>query len=187
MKFLIFNIIVFFALGYILTSQPNENFKSWISNKKNQISKLSKEDYTEKLKAAIKTDNSKSNLVSRDIKNEKVDKLLQEKFLSDVKQITNDTKKQVKNNINENTKILSEKTKQDIINDSKKIYEKAEDKNVLDKLTNNEKQQEFKTALIDKKVKSKTDNKFLSPELRSQALSEIITDLEIFSIRGLIN
>ena len=34
MKFLIFNIIVFFALGYILTSQPNENFKSWISNKK---------------------------------------------------------------------------------------------------------------------------------------------------------
>ena len=50
-----------------------------------------------------------------------MDKLLQEKFLSDVKQITNDTKKQVKNNINENTKILSEKTKQDIINDSKKI------------------------------------------------------------------
>ena len=187
MKFLIFNIIVFFALGYILTSQPNENFKSWISNKKNQISKLSKEDYTEKFKAAIQTDKSKSNLVSRDVKNEKVNKSLQEKFLSDVKQITTDEKKSAKNNISENSKILSEKIKQDIIKDSKKIYEKAKDKNIPDKLINNEKQQKFKTALIDKKVKNKTENKFLSPEQRSQALSEIITDLEIFSIRGLLN
>ena len=107
--------------------------------------------------------------------------------MSDVKQITTDAKKPAKNNISENSKILSEKIKQDIIKDSKKIYEKAKDKNIPDKLINNEKQQKFKTALIDKKVKNKTENKFLSPEQRSQALSEIITDLEIFSIRGLLN
>lgn len=187
MKFLIFNIIVFFALGYILTSQPNENFKSWISNKKNQISKLSKEDYTEKLKAAIKIDKSKSNVVSTDVNKEKVDKLLQKKFLSDVKQITNDAKKQAKNNIRENSKILSEAIIQDTINDSKKIYKKADDKNVSNKLISDEKQKKFQTALIDNKVKIKTENKFLSPEQRSQALSEIITDLEIFSIKGLLN
>ena len=37
MKFLIFNIIVFFSLGYLLTSKPNENFNEWFGNTKNKI------------------------------------------------------------------------------------------------------------------------------------------------------
>ena len=37
MKFLIFNILVFFALGYLLTSNSNQNFKSWFTDKKDQI------------------------------------------------------------------------------------------------------------------------------------------------------
>ena len=41
MKFLIFNIIVFCALGYLLTSKPNENFNQWVSNTKNKISNIS--------------------------------------------------------------------------------------------------------------------------------------------------
>ena len=43
MKFLIFNILVFFALGYLLTSNSNQNFKSWFTDKKDQITNLSKQ------------------------------------------------------------------------------------------------------------------------------------------------
>ena len=42
MKFLIFNIIVFFSLGYLLTSKPNENFNQWFGNTKDKISQISK-------------------------------------------------------------------------------------------------------------------------------------------------
>ena len=65
MKFLIFNILVFFALGYQLTSNSNQNFKSWFTDKKDQITNLSKKDYVDKLKTAVSsnTDNSaKKNL-----------------------------------------------------------------------------------------------------------------------------
>ena len=53
MKFLIFNILVFFALGYLLTSNSNQNFKSWFTDKKDQITNLSKKDYVDKLKTAV--------------------------------------------------------------------------------------------------------------------------------------
>ena len=60
MKFLIFNIIVFFALGYLLTSNSNQNFKSWFNDKKAQITNLSKKDYVNKLKTAVSSNNENS-------------------------------------------------------------------------------------------------------------------------------
>ena len=54
MKFLIFNIIVFCALGYLLTSKPNENFNQWVSNTKNKISKISKDEVISTIKKATK-------------------------------------------------------------------------------------------------------------------------------------
>ncbi len=57
MKFLIFNIIVFFSLGYLLTSKPNENFNQWFGNTKDKISQISKKDIVSTIKKAT----SKSN------------------------------------------------------------------------------------------------------------------------------
>ena len=54
MKFLIFNVIVFCSLGYLLTSKPNENFNQWISNTKNKISNISKDEVISTLKKATK-------------------------------------------------------------------------------------------------------------------------------------
>ena len=54
MKFLIFNVIVFCALGYLLTSKPNENFNQWISNTKNKISNISKDEVISTIKKATK-------------------------------------------------------------------------------------------------------------------------------------
>ena len=52
MKFLVFNIIVLFSLGYLLTSKPNENFSDWTSDKKNKISNLSKDQIVSTIKKA---------------------------------------------------------------------------------------------------------------------------------------
>ena len=54
MKFLIFNVIVFCSLGYLLTSKPNENFNQWISNTKNKISNISKDEVISTIKKATK-------------------------------------------------------------------------------------------------------------------------------------
>ena len=52
MKFLIFNIIVFCSLGYLLTSQPNENFSEWAGNTKEKLSQISKKEVIETIKKA---------------------------------------------------------------------------------------------------------------------------------------
>ena len=73
MKFLIFNILVFFALGYLLTSNSNQNFKSWFTDKKDQITNLSKKDYVDKLKTAVSSNSensSKRNLSENKVNNE---------------------------------------------------------------------------------------------------------------------
>ena len=44
-----------------------------------------------------------------------------------------------------------------------------------------------KNVLADEKTKNFEKNNFLSPEERSQALAELITDLQIYSIKGIIN
>ena len=178
MKFLIFNILVFFALGYLLTSNSNQNFKSWFTDKKDQITNLSKKDYVEKLKTAVSsnTDNSaKRNLSENRINNEEK---FQKEILTQIKKLNE--------KINENT--------EDLIK-AEKIISKN---NVLSKGLNDQKVQKEKLEkevdnlpIEDPKIqnfeKNKIENKFLTPQQRGQALAEIITDLEIYSIKGMLN
>ena len=178
MKFLIFNILVFFALGYLLTSNSNQNFKSWFTDKKDQITNLSKKDYVDKLKTAVSsnTDNSaKKNLIENRINNEEK---FQKEILTQIKKLNE--------KINQNT--------EDLIKPEKIISQN----NVLSKELNDQKVQKEK---LEKEVdnlpiedtkfqnfeKNKIENKFLTPQQRGQALAEIITDLEIYSIKGMLN
>tara|TARA_B100001248_G_scaffold92020_1_gene68254 strand:- start:90 stop:626 length:537 start_codon:yes stop_codon:yes gene_type:complete len=178
MKFLIFNILVFFALGYLLTSNSNQNFKSWFIDKKDQITNLSKKDYVDKLNTAISsnTDNSaKKNLIENRINNEEK---FQKEILTQIKKLNE--------KINQNT--------EDLIKPEKIISQN----NVLSKELNDQKVQKEK---LEKEVdnlpiedtkfqnfeKNKIENKFLTPQQRGQALAEIITDLEIYSIKGILN
>ena len=178
MKFLIFNILVFFALGYLLTSNSNQNFKSWFTDKKDQITNLSKKDYVDKLKTAVSsnTDNSpKKNLSENTINN---DEKFQKEILTQIKKLNE--------KINENT--------EDLIKAEKIISQN----NVLSKGLNDQKVQKEKLEkevdnlpIEDPKIqnfdKNKIENKFLTPQQRGQALAEIITDLEIYSIKGMLN
>ena len=178
MKFLIFNILVFFALGYLLTSNSNQNFKSWFIDKKDQITNLSKKDYVDKLNTAISsnTDNSaKKNLIENRINNEEK---FQKEILTQIKKLNE--------KINENT--------EDLIK-PEKIISKS---NVLSKGLNDQKVQKEKLEkevdnlpIEDSKIENfennKIENKFLTPQQRGQALAEIITDLEIYSIKGMLN
>ena len=178
MKFLIFNILVFFALGYLLTSNSNQNFKSWFTDKKDQITNLSKKDYVDKLKTAVSsnTDNTaKKNLSENKINNEEK---FQKEILTQIKKLNE--------KINENT--------EDLIKPEKIISQN----NVLSKGLNDQKVQKEKLEkevdnlpIEDPKIqnfeKNKIENKFLTPQQRGQALAEIITDLEIYSIKGMLN
>ena len=178
MKFLIFNILVFFALGYLLTSNSNQNFKNWFNDKKDQITNLSKKDYVDKLKTAVSsnTDNSaKKNLSENKINNEEK---FQKEILTQIKKLNE--------KINENT--------EDLIKTEKIISQN----NVLSKGLNDQKVQKEKLKkevnklpIEDPKTqnfeKNKIENKFLTPQQRGQALAEIITDLEIYSIKGMLN
>ena len=94
MKFLIFNIIVFCALGYLLTSKPNENFNQWVSNTKNKISKISKDEVISTIKKATreKTINEMNENIVNETSVEEKDKI----------------KSQNKNNNNQIRKILNE-------------------------------------------------------------------------------
>ena len=178
MKFLIFNILVFFALGYLLTSNSNQNFKSWVTDKKDQITNLSKKDYVDKLKTAVSSnaDNSaKKNLSESRINNEEK---FQKEILTQIKKLNE--------KINQNT--------EDLIKPEKIISQN----NVLSKELNDQKVQKEKLEkevdnlpIEDPKIQNfennKIENKFLTPQQRGQALAEIITDLEIYSIKGMLN
>ena len=178
MKFLIFNILVFFALGYLLTSNSNQNFKSWFTDKKDQITNLSKKDYVDKLKTAVSSniDNSaKKNLSENRINNEEK---FQKEILTQIKKLNE--------KINENT--------EDLIKPEKIISQN----NVLSKGLNDQKVQKeklekelYNLPIEDPKIQNfetnKIENKFLTPQQRGQALAEIITDLEIYSIKGMLN
>ena len=71
MKFLIFNIIVFFSLGYLLTSKPNENFNEWVGNTKNKITQISKKEIISTIKKA--TSNNEDKEISIKLQNKKND------------------------------------------------------------------------------------------------------------------
>ena len=178
MKFLIFNILVFFALGYLLTSNSNQNFKSWFTDKKDQITNLSKKDYVDKLKTAVSsnTDNSaKKNLSENRINNEEK---FQKEILTQIKKLNE--------KINENTEDLIKPEKITSQNNvlSKGLNDQKVQKEKLEKEVENLK---IDNPEIQNLEKDKIVNKFLTPQQRGQALAEIITDLEIYSIKGILN
>ena len=190
MKFLIFNLIVFSALGYMLTASPNENFIDWFHKKKDMVTNLTKEDYIEKAKNAVK---SRTEKVSK-IKSENFDEqkktnvnkqinLSEKNLLTKVENLKNELQK-IKNEKNVNIEKTSEVAKKVLkkkkTSEVTKIIQKKElNSGTTDKLyeTNN------KGKLIPKTL---DQNKFLTNEERSKALAELITDLEIYSLTNII-
>ena len=184
MKFLIFNILVFFALGYLLTSNSNQNFKSWFTDKKDQITNLSKKDYVDKLKTAVSsnTDNSaKKNLSENKINNEQK---FQKEMLTQIKKLNEKIKKNMEGLSKPDKKISQDNVLSKGLNNSK---ETSNQKVKIEKLKKEVENLKIDNPEIQNLEKDKIVNKFLTPQQRGQALAEIITDLEIYSIKGILN
>ena len=189
MKFLIFNIIVFLSLGYLLTSKPNENFRAWFSNSKDKISQISKKEIVSTLKKAT----SENKVVDKDYTNDKnndEDKSRNKEFL---------IKQQYKyNNIKE--KKINDPIAKTTSNQNKKIEIKEiilkvlEEKKLNQKNINNKKIENLNIpkkpkllAQIEnfKDNKIKLQNKYMTNQERQNALSEIITDMELYHLNNL--
>ena len=183
MKFLIFNILVFFALGYLLTSNSNQNFKSWFTDKKDQITNLSKKDYVDKLKTAVSsnTDNSaKKKLSENKINNEEK---FQKEMLTQIKKLNDKINKNIKDLSKPEKKISQDNVLSKGLNNSKESDQKVQ----IEKLKKEVENLKIDNPEIQNLEKDKIVNKFLTPQQRGQALAEIITDLEIYSIKGILN
>ncbi len=184
MKFLIFNILVFFALGYLLTSNSNQNFKSWFIDKKDQITNLSKKDYVDKLKTAVSSnaDNSaKKNLNDNKINNKEK---FQEEVLTQIKKLNEKINKNMENLSKPKKRTSRDNVLSKGLNNPKDISNK---KVQIEKLKKEVENFKIENPEIQNLEKDKIENKFLTPLQRGQALAEIITDLEIYSIKGILN
>ena len=165
MKFLIFNLMVLSCLGYLIMSGPNENFVQWATKTKEKVSNLSREDFSEKIQNALKFKNNENNEQAKNNHN------LQLKY-------NNELIKMIKKELSQFDKKL--------INALEKIPAKE---NVILKKNN----QNFHNLIInDNQIKSDKikksssfekdlDNKkiFMSDAERSDALAELITDIEL--------
>ena len=210
MKFLIFNAIVFCSLGYLLTSSPNQNFNQWFVDKKDKMVNLSKEDYINKMKSAVSKNNhdkeveNKFNSLSssktkkdhaekiqnaiKSAKNNKDLKIKNKKLEDELLEIKEELSK-IKRKKDQNNFSQLEDSQKNINNNKKAIPKKPlqnnqDVKREIQELANKFNQE---NVLADEKTKNFEKNNFLSPEERSQALAELITDLQIYSIKGIIN
>ena len=184
MKFLIFNILVFFALGYLLTSNSNQNFKSWFTDKKDQITNLSKKDYVDKLKTAVSSNSensAKKNLSENKVNNEEK---FQKEMLTQIKKLNEKINKNMDGLSKPKKKISQDNVLLKELNNPKKIYNK---KVQVEKLKKEVENLKIDNPEIQNLEKDEIENKFLTPQQRGQALAEIITDLEIYSIKGILN
>ena len=210
MKFLIFNAIVFCSLGYLLTSSPNQNFNQWFVDKKDKMVNLSKEDYIKKMKSAVSKNNhdkeveNKFNSLSssktkkdhaekiqnaiKSAKNNKDLKIKNKKLEDELLEIKEELSK-IKRKKDQNNFSQLEDSQKNINNNKKAIPKKPLQNNQDVKREIQELANKFnqKNVLADEKTKNFEKNNFLSPEERSQALAELITDLQIYSIKGIIN
>ena len=210
MKFLIFNAIVFCSLGYLLTSSPNQNFNQWFVDKKDKMVNLSKEDYIKKMKSAVSKNNHDKEVENKfnSLSSSKTKKDHAEKIQSAIKSAKNNKDLKIKNKkledelleIKEELSKIKRKKEQNNFsqledsqkntNNNKKAIPKKplqnnqDVKREIQELANKFNQ---KNVLADEKTKNFEKNNFLSPEERSQALAELITDLQIYSIKGIIN
>tara|TARA_B110000238_G_scaffold190111_1_gene222938 strand:+ start:89 stop:625 length:537 start_codon:yes stop_codon:yes gene_type:complete len=176
MKFLIFNIIVSFSLGYLLFSKPNENFNEWIGNAKTKVSEITKKEIISSLKKATNNKINKPNInnVILEQKNEednlKVSNNDNETAINknniDVKKPTNEQQ-----NIRELIKqVLMDKKINQLTKDNSKLYK---DKHIK------------KIKEIKEIKKIEITSKFMTFEQRQNALAELITDMEIYHLNGL--
>ena len=174
MKFLIFNIIVFCSLGYLLTSQPNENFSEWAGNTKDKLSQISKKEVIETIKKATGEKNQiiKVNK-SEDIKdkksiNQNSKNISSEKDNSVKKPV--EIKQIIKNVIAEK-KLNEKKLKSNNIENKKDINESE----ILAKIQN-QKGNQIEVAKI-----------YMTNQERQSLLSELITDMELYHLNNLSN
>ena len=187
MKFLIFNVIVFCSLGYLLTSKPNENFNQWISNTKNKISNISKDEVISTFKKATKetkeikeinTDIVKESSVAiKDNKNSQNPNIVREASL----EIKDNKNSHNKNNNHQIRKIIKE------ILDEKKQTQ-FEDK----KFPANKLKEDFNRKISDQNYKKEYEKQspkinFMTLEERENALAELITDMELYHLNNLAN
>ena len=190
MKFLIFNLIVFSALGYMLTASPNENFIDWFHKKKDMVTNLTKEDYIEKAKNAVKSRTEKvSKIKSENFDEQKKTNVNKQINLSEKNLLT-----KVENLKNELQKIKNEKNVN--IQNTSKVAKKVLKKKKTSEVTNIVQKKELNSGTTDKLYendnkgklipKALDQNKFLTNEERSKALAELITDLEIYSLTNII-
>ena len=167
MKFLIFNLMVLSCLGYLIMGKPNENFIQWASKTKEKVSNLSREDFLEKVNNAVKSNNHESKAVAKDNSNfeakysEQLMKMIKKELLKFDKKLEIALQKlPTKDNIS--IKKNSEK------NNALEAVNKQTKSQVIQEITDNDKD------LHNKKI-------FMSNSDRSNALAELITDMELNS------
>jgi len=175
MKFLVFNIIVLFSLGYLLTSKPNENFSDWASDKKNKISNLSKDQIVSTIKKA--TGESK---VVRDFTENHVNK---DTLKNDANEINTSIVSDIREKVNKDSDLKNEDLKT-IINDI--LEEKNKNKLVQNKEIIDEKPKVHNNEIASKELqKENPQNKFMSLEERENSLAELIVDMELYHLMSL--
>ena len=168
MKFLIFNIIVFCALGYLLTSKPNENFNQWVSNTKNKISKISKDEVISTIKKATKETKTNNEMNENKVNETSVE-------------VKDKIKSHNKNNHDQIRKILNE-----ILEEKKHAKSNSMD------VSNEKLNEDFNRKIVEENDKKEhheqiPKNKFMTLKERENALAELITDMELYHINNLAN
>ena len=161
MKFLIFNIMVLGCLGYLLMAKPNENFLQWASNTKEKVSKLSKDEFLKKINNAVKSKEKNNLKATKDKSNDLKD---------------NDILKMVKIELSKYDKKLENTLKSFSIKEQNKVNKvknKKEDYNNNQLLNNSNKNLKNKNTQF---------NQFMSKTDRSNALAELITDMELYRL-----
>lgn len=162
MKFLIFNLMVLSCLGYLIMGKPNENFIQWASKTKEKVSNLSREDFLEKVNNAVKSNNHESKAVAKDNINfeakyrEQLMKMIKKELLKFDKKLEIALQK------------LPTRDYTSINNNALEAVNKPTKSQVIQEITDNDKD------LYNKKI-------FMSNSDRSNALAELITDMELNS------
>lgn len=163
MKFLIFNIMVLGCLGYLLMAKPNENFLQWASNTKEKVSKLSKDEFLKKINNAVKS-KEKNNLKATKDK------------LNDLK--GNDILKMVKMELSKYDKKLENTLKSFSTKEQNKVNK------VKNKKVDYNNNQLLNNSNKNLKNKNTQFNQFMSKTDRSNALAELITDMELYGLEN---
>jgi hypothetical protein len=169
MKFLIFNVMVLSCLGYLIMSGPNENFVQWATKTKEKVSSLSKEDFLEKINNAVKSKNDESNVVAND--NQNVELKYSDELMKMVKKELSQFDKKLE--------IALQKIPTRDTLDFKKNNEKSSAQETINKPINRD--EINKISYLNKDLHNKKI--FMSNSERSNALAELITDMELYRFK----